>query len=344
MEEMPGPAKILRAILMGVGLFVLFFAVFCFFFSHTLFEMPRVVPDTPSPGLSPINSTHTFRFQNDSVTITVLVNRSVYTAAKKTFRGSILLGNPDTINEQFYGAMINDPTQEALYQDLIRQFRTIRAERNLSDDEYLELITTYAQMIPYKTGLNAPPKYPVELVADKMGDCDDKALLLAGLLAREGYPVALFKFGPESHMALGIGSDAFHYPSTNYTYIEAMIPSFIGRPSFHIIEKKPLKSDPLVVPVSNGTLLYHSGNQTSYINNISAIAEQKAGALTDMLEGFPQSGYNSTKYLTILHEQDRFSAIRMYIQNHPYDRPGVYEYLQREMAGMNASTSNTMVF
>jgi hypothetical protein len=331
MEEMPSPARILRAVLIGVGLFVLFLAVFCFFFSHTLFEMPRVVPESPSPGSLPINATHSFRFQNDSVTVTVPVNRSEYTAAKKTFRGSILLGDPDTINTRFYGAMINDPTQEALYQDLIRQFRKIRAERNLTDDEYLELMTIYVQMIPYKSGLNAPPKYPVELVADNMGDCDDKALLLAGLLAREGYPVVLFKFGPESHMAMGVGSDTFPYKSTNYTYVEAMIPSFIGRPSFHIIEKKPLKSDPFVIPVSNGTLLYHSGNETSYIANMSERAERNIAELSQAKNQTPLSGQDSPEYNETCRQLERYTAIRTYIQNHPYDRPGVYEYLRREM-------------
>jgi len=331
MVAMPGPAKIIRAILIGAGLFILFLAVFCFFFSHTLFEMPRVVPDNSSPVPPPVNSTYTYRFQNESVTVTVFVNATVYSGAKNTFRGSVLLGNPDTINEQFYGAMINDPTQEALYQDLISQFRKIRAERNLTQDEYLELMTTYVQMLPYKRGENAPPKYPVELVADTMGDCDDKALLLAGLLAREGYTVALFKFGPESHMALGVGSDAFLYKSTNYTYIEAMVPSFIGRPSFHIVEKRPLKSDPLVVPVSNGTLLYHSGNETSYIANMSELADRKIAGLAQARNQTPVSGQDRPEYREMSRQLEQYTGIRTYIQNHPYDRPGVYEYLQREM-------------
>lgn len=329
MEAMPSPARILRAVLIGVSLFVLFLAVICFFFSHTLFEMPRVVPQNPSPGTPPINATHSFLFQNDSVTVTVLVNESVYTAAKKTFRGTVLLGDPDTINTRFYGAMINDPTQEALYRDLISEFEKIRAERNLTSDEYLELITTYVQMIPYKSGENAPPKYPVELVADHMGDCDDKALLLAGLLAREGYPVVLFKFGPESHMAMGVGSDAFPYKSTNYTYIEAMVPSFIGRPSFHIVEKRPLKSDPYVIPVSNGTVLYHSGNETSYITNMSDQAERKVAELAQARNQTPVSGQNSPEYRETCRQLERYTAIRNYIQNHPYDRPGVYAYLAR---------------
>ena len=329
MDEMPSPARILRAVLIGVMLFVLFLAVICFFFSHTLFEMPRVLPESPAPGSLPINATHTFRFQNDSITVTVPVNRSVYTAAKKTFRGSILLGDPDTINTRFYGAMINDPTQDALYRNLISEFEKIRAERNLTRDEYLELMTAYVQMIPYKSGENAPPKYPVELVADKMGDCDDKALLLAGLLAREGYPVVLFKFGPESHMAIGVGSDAFFYKSTNYTYIEAMVPSFIGRPSFHIIEKRPLKSDPFVIPVSNGTVLYHSGNETSYITNMSDQAERKIAELAQARNQTPLSGQNSPEYNETCRQLERYTDIRKYIQEHPYDRPGVYAYLAR---------------
>jgi hypothetical protein len=325
------PVRIVRSILTGIGLFVLVLGIICIFFSHTLFEMPRIVPGNPVPGSSPVNATWSCRFQNESMSIAVPVNSTVYAAAKNTFRGTILLGNADTINEKFYTAMIADPSQEELYSDLGARFRKIRAERNLTDDEYLELMTTWVQMIPYKAGVNAPPKYPVELVAEMMGDCDDKALLLAGLLSREGYPVALFKFGPESHMALGVGSDAFLYKSTGYTYIEAMVPSFIGSPSFHIVEKKPLESDPLVIVISNGTRLYHSGNETLSIITRSERAERRIAELSLARNQTPESGRDSPEYRETCRQLERYTGIRQYIQNHPYDRPGVYAYLQREM-------------
>ncbi len=69
------------------------------------------------------------------------------------------------------------------------------SRQNLSDDEYLELIAVYVQSLRYETQEQNPAKFPIETVVDRAGDCDDKSLLFAGLLSREGYPVALLLFG-----------------------------------------------------------------------------------------------------------------------------------------------------
>ncbi|MFA5268751.1 MAG: hypothetical protein WC379_12345 [Methanoregula sp.] len=342
MENLPPPLRILQLILAGFCLFLGALLLFIIFFSPMITSAPRVVLEDTSPAALPVDVSRSFRFQNDSVPVTLAVNSSVYAASKKTYRSTFLLGDPNDLGTRYYQAMINDPSQDRIYRDLIDQFRQIRSERNLTDDEYLELISVYVQSIPYRDGGETPPKYPAELLVEGMGDCDDKSILIAGLLAREGYSVVLFKFGPESHMAMGIGSDAFPYKSTGYTYLEGMSLAYAGFPTAHL--RIPLNSDPQIIMVSNGTKLYHSGNETRYINDMSSLAEQKADVLTQMLEGFPQSDSTSTKYRAILRERDRFSAIHMYIRSHPYDRPGVYAYLQREMAGMNDSTSSTMVF
>jgi len=263
----------------------------------------------------------------------------VYAASKKTYRGIIIVRNPENYAARYYDAIMNDPTQEPIYEDLISRFRAIRAERNLTDDEYLEMMTAYVQTIPYKDGGNSPPKYPAELLVENMGDCDDKAMLLAGLLAREDYSVVLFKFGPESHMAMGIGSDAFPYKSTGHTYLEPMTPAYAGIPSFTIMTKKPLNSDPLVIPVRNGTKVYRSGDETAYIGAMSALANQTAADLSARLEAFPQDERNGTEYLTLLASRDRFFGIRTYIQTHPLDRPGVYQYLNREMGPAPIATA-----
>lgn len=272
-----------------------------------------------------------FTFHNSSATVSIAVNGSVYAASKKTYRSIILVGDQKTLGTRYYLAMINDPTQDAIFEDLLRVFRRIRAGQNLTDDEYLEMMAAYVQTIPYKDGGNSPPKYPTELLVENMGDCDDKAILLSGLLARGGWSVALFKFGPESHMAMGIGSDAFPYKSTGYTYLEAMTPAYVGIPSFSLITKKPLNSDPFVIPVSTGTKVYRSGGQVQYINASSVYAQQYTAELSARLEAFPLAERNSTGYNAILAERDRYASIRTYILNHPIDRSGVYLYLQREM-------------
>lgn len=322
----------LQLILIGICLFLVVFGIFILAFSDILFDVPHVVLDDSAPAAPPVNITRSFNFHNSSASVTIAVNRSVYEASTKTYRGIILVGDPKGYGTRYYQAIINDPTQDAIFEDLLGQFRAIRDERNLSDDEYLEMMTAYIQTIPYKDGGNSPPKYPAELLVENMGDCDDKAILLSGLLAREGYSVVLLKFGPESHMAMGIGSDAFPYKSTGYTYLEAMTPAYVGIPSFSIMTKKPLNSEPLVIPVSTGTKIYRGGNQTGYINNMSGQMERKTTELTVHLDTFLGSEKNSTEYLAVLDRRNRTGAIHTYIMNHPLDRPGTYAYLQREMA------------
>ena len=161
--------------------------------------------DPVFPGSGPIISVQTFPFEKETVTISVPVNGSVYQGAKKADKSVTVYGNVSE-NEWIadsYRSMVNDPAQAELYENLIAKFRKIRDEVNLSDDEYLELITTYVQSLRYETIQDNPAKFPVETVAERSGDCDDRSMLLAGLLSQEGYQVALLSFIPEAHMAVG---------------------------------------------------------------------------------------------------------------------------------------------
>jgi hypothetical protein len=136
-------------------------------------------------------------------------------------------------------------------------------------------MAAYTQSLTYETTPDNPAKYPVETVVDGAGDCDDKSLLLAGLLSREGYRVALLAFSPESHMALGVGSADSLYKDTGYAFLETTNLSYVGVPPDELAGGVVLTSEPLIIPVGNGTTLYTSGAETSYINDMSTISEQK---------------------------------------------------------------------
>jgi hypothetical protein len=180
--------------------------------------------------------------------------------------------------------MIQDPAQDGLYSALIAETEKIRLHRKLSDDEYLELLTVYVQSLRYQTRDQNPVKFPVETVVDRAGDCDDKSLLLAGLLSRQGYPVALLLFGPESHMAIGVGSDNYLYKDTGYAFVETTNYSFIGVPTARLGGNLTLYSDPLVIPVSNGTKLYRSGSKTLYIQDMYESSDRKSKELQPQIK------------------------------------------------------------
>ncbi|NMB79174.1 MAG: hypothetical protein GYA23_08780, partial [Methanomicrobiales archaeon] len=197
------------------------------------FPENRVVTPGIEPvvsGQPPVPVSTTYLFQNGRATIAVSVNGSVYEGAKKADKSVTIIGNiSDKIwISDSYRAMVNDPAQDTLYRDLLNGFRKIRDEHTLDSDEYLELMAVYVQSMRYETLEENPAKFPVETVVDQAGDCDDKSLLLAGLLAREGYSVALLSFGPENHMALGVGSPDCHYWDTRYMFLETTNVSYVG--------------------------------------------------------------------------------------------------------------------
>jgi hypothetical protein len=111
-------------------------------------------------------------------------------------------------------------------------------ERGYSPLQEAENVLQMVRSIPYvadPAGVDQP-KYPVQTLKDKTGDCEDHAILAAALLWQLGHPVALLYMELEStaHMALGYRSEVFDGTFTvpgpdgqNYSYMET-VPSSTG--------------------------------------------------------------------------------------------------------------------
>jgi hypothetical protein len=196
-------------------------------------------------------------------TIRVPVNMSVYYGARQ-MKISLPANsdNPEEI-KAYINSFESDPAMEELYNSVLSELRTARYQNggNLSDDEYLELIVAFVQQIPYVENPSPIRKYPVEVIYDKAGDSDEKSLLLAQLLAREGYDVSLMVYEDLGYETTGIRIQAempdsslrvFTDGKKDYVFIDAGIPRFIGSvPSaFQNAE------DPAIYPVGNGTKSY----------------------------------------------------------------------------------------
>ena len=182
--------------------------------------------------------------------------------------------------------MVMEAVQEQIFSDLLEELRTVRRLQGLTDDEYLELMAVYVQSLRYESVEQSPAKFPAVTIVDGAGDCDDKSLLLAGLLAREGYSVALLSFEPEAHMAIGIGSDDYLYKKTGYAFLETTSYSFVGVPTDSLGGNLTLNSDPAIIVISTGKKIYGSGDDTRYIYENYVKSEQKmkelASELTDL--------------------------------------------------------------
>jgi hypothetical protein len=281
--------RVLR--LTRVFLFIIILALSALLISSVVFPketviVPKIIPDINRLQSSPVIISHQFPFEKTTISLTIPINISVYEGAKQADKSIIIHGN---VSEAIwladtYHAMVNDPAQEEMYSDLLKDLKKTRLQQNLSDDEYLELIAIYIQSLRYETREQNPAKFPIETVVDRAGDCDDKSLLLAGLLSREGYPVVLLLFTPESHMAIGVGSDNYQYKNTGFAFVETTNYSFVGVPTDTLSRNVTLYSDPVIIPISNGTKLYGSGKETRYISEMYVLSDQRVKEIEPQLK------------------------------------------------------------
>ncbi|MDO9034346.1 MAG: hypothetical protein Q7U51_04000, partial [Methanoregula sp.] len=206
-----------------------------------------------------------FIYRSENYVVNIPVNTSLYRAANTSLNKQ--QGNGTEDFGYLYREMMEDPALDSFYTDILKEIRKTRyrGSYNLTDDEYLEMVTSFVQQIPYDNTTAENPRYPVEVIFDGKGDCDEKALLLNGLLSREGYDVALLAFPSLKHVASGIriylssnkpSFRVFSDGKRDYVYIETTTTRLIG---FYGDEYDQVPQ-PIVIPVGTGTLQYRRIN------------------------------------------------------------------------------------
>ena len=198
------------------------------------------------------------RMNMTPVLINATASAQVYAGANNA--STPCYGSFDT----YYPAIITDPLQNDFYANLLQQFQRVKQTTQLDENQYAELIVAYVQSIPYDNNASISVKYPVVTAVGGTGDCDDTALLLAGLLAKEGYDVELLLYPENGHMAVGIKTDdQYAYPDTGgYAYIETTGESLIvcGNYSLGILNETEV---PVCIRIGNGTKAYTAGYECS---------------------------------------------------------------------------------
>jgi hypothetical protein len=104
-----------------------------------------------------------------------------------------------------YAAYVFDPYDDSYLEFLVDRILLLKEVR--SDVEKINFVASFVQSIEYKN--DDPendsyeyPRYPLETLHDKQGDCEDKAILTAALLQSLGYNVSLLRL--PHHMAVGV--------------------------------------------------------------------------------------------------------------------------------------------
>ncbi len=128
-----------------------------------------------------------------------------------------------------YKNYINDPINSEYLDMLVENLNEIGDKRGYTDGERVREVISFCQSFEYETDQESTeraewPKYPIELLYDRVGDCEDTALLLVGILSKMGYGCALIKF--DDHIAVGLKGDQsidgtyFENNGIKYYYIE----------------------------------------------------------------------------------------------------------------------------
>jgi hypothetical protein len=128
-------------------------------------------------------------------------------------------------------SMCKDSGDDYYINRLVSSFETIASNEGFSEYETVEYVITFVQSLPYTvddetTPWNEYPRYPVETLFDRGGDCEDTSILTATILYEMGYDVALLLLEDDNHCAIGIkGGEGvygtyYNHNGVKYYYVE----------------------------------------------------------------------------------------------------------------------------
>jgi hypothetical protein len=303
--------------------------------------LPAIVPNA-TPGFF-LREYH-YRFEGSNITIRVNVSASLYFGAQNGIKYALVAENatPESMAGDYYRSFEHDPAQDGLYADLRDQFHALLKEHRYSDDEYLELVSTFVQGLPYDTTAGFHPdttaRFPAETLVDGTGDCDDKTILLAGLLARDGYNVSLLLFIPEHHMATGVAAGSRQYGTTGYAYLETTGISLVGDVPRRLNQSQkyvadgerpvpvPLASTPVVIRIGSGSKEYSRAEETAYIIDRRDLINARLAVLNVTLAAAPRN--DRERAGRILDEYNTYAVLHNMLVRERGDRAAQYRTLR----------------
>lgn len=126
--------------------------------------------------------------------------------------------------------MATDPKDDYYIDSMVEKIEEAASERRYNAVQKLNFVISFVQSLPYTvdeetTPYDEYPRYPLETLFDRGGDCEDTSILVAALLDRTGYDIVLLHLEGEKHMAVGVNITGvygtyYEYNGKNYFYVE----------------------------------------------------------------------------------------------------------------------------
>ncbi len=161
-----------------------------------------------------ITRTYTWQYRDKLYSIDYNFNSSSYNYYKKLKR---------TYGD--FSTYLSESRNYPVANEFSQKFVKLADKNNFTDWQLVEFISAFVQSIPYvNDGRYEYPRYPIETLVDKFGDCEDTAILLEAILRELGFNSVLIS--PKNHMGVGIASkeeiagSVFPYNNNKYYYIE----------------------------------------------------------------------------------------------------------------------------
>lgn len=128
-----------------------------------------------------------------------------------------------------YSVYVTNQLDDYYISALVERFEEAAGRYGFSDYEMVDLAVSFVQSLDYvpddvTTGYDEYPRYPLETLVDRGGDCEDTSILLASILHEMGYGVVLLAL--PDHMAVGVKgvenlTGAYWlYEGNRYYYVE----------------------------------------------------------------------------------------------------------------------------
>lgn len=138
-----------------------------------------------------------------------------------------------------YSLYATHPLDDAFLDELAGHLIEEAGNCGFDDIERLHFAAAFVQDLAYLSEVEEYPKYPVETLVDKGGDCEDTAILMAALLKAMGYDAVLVNLSSPSpdqpgHMAVGVSLPGFSggtkvvFDGRDYYYLETTCASDLG--------------------------------------------------------------------------------------------------------------------
>jgi hypothetical protein len=111
----------------------------------------------------------------------------------------------EIVQAKDYDFYVNNDPYESELEDFIGQLIALGGEHLdlTAEKEALEYFLAFVQSLSYYSDRGEYPRYPMETLIDKGGDCEDTAILMACIAQSLGYDCAFLRFHSEGFLGIG---------------------------------------------------------------------------------------------------------------------------------------------